>query len=198
MNEDQLRQALAAADPLRSAPLDVVTSPRALELLETTMDTQTRPPLWRRTSLVVAAAALVLLGGVGAVLADRSGTDTPVPRPTTTVALTVQSGLSSASCLPFDVTILRDMPVALRGTVVDVQPDRVTLDVDRWYKGGDAGRVTVATPDPNSSVSLDGVTFEQGRSFLLTATEGVVNGCGFSGPVSPELEQSYDQAFGTG
>ena len=193
MNEDRLREALAAADPLRAVPVDLITSPRALELLETTMDTQTRPPLRRRTSLVAAAAALVLTGGVGAaVLADRSGTVTP----TTTVALNVQSGLSSASCVPFDVKFLRDMPVALRGTVVDVQPDRVTLDVDRWYKGGTADRVTVATPDPNSSVSLDGVTFEQGNSYLLTATDGVINSCGFSGPVSPELEHSFDQAFG--
>jgi hypothetical protein len=66
---------------------------------------------------------------------------------------------------------------------------------DHWYKGGDADQITIAQPDPQSSVALDGVTFEQGKSFLLTVTNGTVNGCGFSGPATPQLQQSFKDAF---
>jgi hypothetical protein len=56
--------------------------------------------------------------------------------------------------------------------------------------------VTIAQPDPQSSVALDGVTFDVGRRYLLTATNGTVNGCGFSGPATADLERSYGEAFG--
>ena len=42
---------------------------------------------------------------------------------------------------------------------------------------------------------IGGVTFEPGQQYLITATDGVVNYCGFSGPVSPELQALFDQAF---
>jgi hypothetical protein len=56
--------------------------------------------------------------------------------------------------------------------------------------------VTIAQPDGQTSVALDGVSFEQGKRYLVAATEGTVNGCGFSGPATPELQKSYDEAFG--
>ncbi len=87
------------------------------------------------------------------------------------------------------------MPVALAGTVTEVQPEQVTVDVDRWYRGGDADVVTIAVQSGNS-VALDGVDFRQGERYLITATDGTVNGCGFSGPATPDLEQAFDQAFG--
>jgi hypothetical protein len=34
-----------------------------------------------------------------------------------------------------------------------------------------------------------------GQRYLLTATDGTVNGCGFIGPASPELEHAFAQAF---
>ena len=100
------------------------------------------------------------------------------------------------SCVPFDVKTLGDMPVALAGTVTAADPGKVTLTVDHWYKGGNADQVTIAQPDPQSSVALDGVSFEEGKRYLLTATNGTVNGCGFSGAATPDLEKSYQQAFG--
>ena len=101
-----------------------------------------------------------------------------------------------SSCLRFDVAILRDMPVAFAGTVTKLTDETVTLDVDRWYTGGTADRVTVSVPDTQTSIALDGVQFVDGKRYLLTATNGTVNGCGFSGPVTPELDQAYAQAFG--
>ena len=45
-------------------------------------------------------------------------------------------------------------------------------------------------------MALDGVELVAGEEYLLTATDGVVNGCGFSGPSTPELEAAFDEAFG--
>ncbi len=205
--DEELLARLSQADPAAGVVVDPVTSPQARQLLERTMQTldQTSPStapspaprrlggVVRRPALLAAAAGLVLVLGIGAALSDRP--DAPAPRPGTTLALQVAGGLSMSSCLPFDVAVLAQMPVALAGTVTEVEAGQVTLQVDRWYRGGDAMRVTVSQPDAASSVALDGVSFEQGKRFLLTATEGTVNGCGFSGPYSDELAASYEQAF---
>jgi hypothetical protein len=95
----------------------------------------------------------------------------------------------------FDVAILRGMPVAFAGTVSDISADTVTLDVDRWYKGGSAGQVAVTVASGQSSAALDGVDFAVGKSYLVAAADGTVSGCGLSGPASPELESAYDEAF---
>jgi hypothetical protein len=203
-----LRAQLAGIDPVGGLPVDPVTSPRAHSLLERTMQTiddvtEIAPPArsarWRRPALAAAAVVAIGLGAV--VVAANVGGDgaTPAPKPPTTLALTVQGGgggPSLGSCIMFDVNMLRDMPVALAGTVTAVDAGKVTLHVDRWYKGGDADQVTIAQPDGQTSVALDGVSFEQGKRYLVAATEGTVNGCGFSGPATPELQKSYDEAFG--
>jgi hypothetical protein len=209
-HDEQLRALLAELDPVGLAvPVDSVTGPRAQELLERIMQTTDEPTMldaehgrsrWRRPALMTAAAAAVVALGVGtAVVAANTGDNDsgPSTRPPTTLALSVPGGGPTlSSCLMFDVNVLRSMPVAFGGTVTAADAGKVTLKVDHWYKGGDADQVTVAQPDGQTSVALDGVEFEQGKSYLVAATEGTVNGCGFSGPASAELEQSYEQAFG--
>lgn len=206
MNDDDLRARLARVDPVRRLPADLTASPTAQEIRERimqTIDDTTTPtppavPRWRRPALVFAAAASVAAVAIGAaVFAGGDGGGTAPDRPKTTLALTAPSsggGATMSSCLAFDVSFLAQMPVALAGTVTEIGASSVTLDVDRWYKGGDADLVTVATPD-NTSVALDGVEFTQGGRFLVAAEEGTVNGCGFSGPATAELEQAYAEAF---
>jgi hypothetical protein len=203
---DDLRARLARIDPAAAGPVDPATSPRAQELLERTMQTLeplpvvrdlTRPPRWRRPALVAAAAVAAVGIALGAT--QLTSDDAPATKTPTTVALSAPAGgdgTTMSSCLMFDVAILRDMPVALAGTVVAQDADSVTLRVDRWYKGGSADQVRIATPQGTTSVALDGVAFEQGKRYLLTATDGTVNGCGYSGPATPELEKSYAEAFG--
>ena len=91
------------------------------------------------------------------------------------------------------------MPVAFAGTVTGVAPEQVTLEVDRWYRapaGGEVDVVTLTTPAATSSAVFDGVAFSSGDRFLVTATDGAVNGCGLSGPATAELEASFERAFG--
>lgn len=184
--QDELRARLAAADPARpGGPAHVVdespdvVSTRIEEAVMTTRVTHNptrsngdrsdaRPNAprsrWLAAAavivLVTAAAAAAVVGGVGDEARDsRSGR---------TVALTVPGADTMASCLPFDVGFLREMPLAFSGTATAVTDDEV---------------------------ALDGVEFAEGERYLVTATDGQVNGCGFSGRATPELTAAYQEAF---
>jgi len=56
---------------------------------------------------------------------------------------------------------------------------------------------TLVAPEGMEAL-IGGVTFEPGQQYLITATDGVVNYCGFSGPATPELQALFDQAFPAG
>jgi hypothetical protein len=43
---------------------------------------------------------------------------------------------------------------------------------------------------------IGSIDFQEGKSFLVSAYDGVVNYCGFSGEETPELRAVYDAAFG--
>ncbi len=150
----------------------------------------------RKPRLILGIAASVAVLGLGSVVAVNLDGGSPASAPTT-MALTAPGGDATMQmCMMLDAAALRPVPVALAGTVVEIADKTVTLDVDRWYKGGDAEQVTIALPPGDISPALiPGVDFVQGKSFLVSAAEGTVNGCGFSGPATPELTKIYDEAF---
>jgi hypothetical protein len=200
-DDDALRVSLGRLDPAPlSCSVDPPTSLRAHELLERAMnatthpapDALTPPPRWRRPAVLAAAAAVVAIG-VGAVLAGGGGGGAKAPvKGTSRIALQGQAGaLSLGSCVPFSVEVLRDMPVAFAATATSVAPEGVTLSVDHWYKGGTADQVTVATPVTSDSPG----EFVKGKHYLVTATEGTVNGCGYTGEATADLEKYFTQAF---
>lgn len=163
----------------------------------TTEQTHEEPvtaPRWRRPAVLTAAAVAVLAIGVGAVVAG-SGGGSSAARHRTTLALQAPApprpGMNA--CIRFSVDLLKDKPVAFSGTVTSVEPGLVTLDVDRWFKGGSADVVTVAVPDRNTAVGT--LEMVQGKRYLVSATDGIVNTCGYSGEATPDLEAAYEQAF---
>ncbi len=151
----------------------------------------------RRTPLLVAASALLALGLGAAIATAGGGGGKPTPvKHKTTLALKAPAGgggVSLGSCIMFSVGILKDMPLAFGGTVTDVGGGTVTLAVDRWFKGGSADVVTVAERPGNTSVGT--VEFFKGKRYLVTATNGTVNSCGYTGEASPDLERSFEDAF---
>jgi len=206
MNDDALRERLARLDPAAS-PADPVSSRWAHELLERTMandlsdhvDSPTAAAPGRRPgrlAVLSAAAAAAVVAGAAAVLAGGAGTGEDRPAQATTTRLSLPDPLAMSSCVVFSTDVLRDMPVAFAGTVTSVEGDTVTLDVTHWYKGGSADAVVLETPGEHTSASLDAVQLEDGKDYLVTATEGTVNGCGFSGPATAELSRAFDEAFG--
>jgi hypothetical protein len=70
----------------------------------------------------------------------------------------------------------------------------VTLDVDEWFKGGDADQVTLEA-EPGMEALIGGIPFTVGETYLITANGGTVNYCGFSGPSTPEFRASFEAAF---
>jgi hypothetical protein len=200
MDED-LRARLARIDPARRLS-ELTASPheireRVMQTIEdTTTDVPAAAPRRRRYALVAGAAASVAAIAVVAAVATGGG-NAPKPKhvPTTLALKGPAGGPVMRSCIQFSVDILRDMPVAFAGTVADVTPQSVTINVDRWYKGGTAEQVTVATAAGTTSVALDGVEFTKGARYFVAATDGTVNACGYSGPASAELETAYGEAF---
>jgi len=155
-----------------------------------------RPPAGdprpRRLWLAAAAAVVVAAAAGGALLAG-SGDDGPdASEPPLELALGASDTM--ASCLPTSAELLADMPVAFAATATEVEGETVTLTVDRWYAGGDSDTVVLDAPSGMEAL-IDGFAFEEGAEYLVSATGGTVNFCGFSGPATDELRALYDEAF---
>lgn len=158
-------------------------------------DQRSRPGVdRRRTAVIVGAAAVAAAAAVGVGLA----TGAFGPRAATGDALELSlpdTGGAMASCLPFTVDHLADMTPAFGGTVTAVTDDRVTLDVDRWYTGGNASTVVLEIPPGAHAALIGEIDFRVGGQYLITASEGSVNMCGYSGEATPEMEAAFDAAF---
>jgi len=210
ISDDDLRARLSLIDPLStSVPVDPSTSPRAQDILERVMTAQIHDKSkkgtdrrWRKPALLTTAAAAVIALGIVALSIASGGPATP-PKAKTTLALNLPGGgsVQSQSCIQFSIPFLRDMQMAFSGTAITVSEGTVALAVDHWYKGGTADVVTLTatgtapTPTTRAAVSIDGVVFAQGKRYLVTATNGTVNGCGFTGEATAELEKSFAEAF---
>lgn len=195
MNDDGLRDRLARLDPISASDrVDPITSDRARALMEDIMDTSTTPkPATSRPVLRWATGfAIVAVALVGAALLRSPDATTTGPP----MQLATPAGTQMMSCMPFDTAILADMSPAFEGTVTDVTGSVATLTVDHWYTGGDAATVEIQF-QPGLEALIATPDFEVGSRYLITAADGVVNGCGYSGLATPELEAAFAEAFGS-
>ena len=138
--------------------------------------------------LVVAAAFFAFTRGFGD---DGAGTDAGAE---TNLDLSAGAGDTLASCLAFSEDILADMPVALLGTARSVQGETVVLDVDRWFTAGHADTVTLHA-EAGMEALIGGIAFVEGTEYVVTATDGKVNYCGYTAEATPELLASFESAF---
>ena len=139
-----------------------------------------RPIAW-----VAAAMAIVVVASFALL---NSGGSTPL------MLSAGESDPALMSCLPFSVDILDDMDVAFEGTVTNIDGDQLTLDVVTWYRGGDSEQVQITAPLGMEAL-IGGIAFEVGGDYLISATNGVVNYCGYTGVATPEFRAAFDQAF---
>ncbi len=196
MTNDDLRKRLAKSNPTPpTEPVDPITSDRARALMEDIMTTETSAPRvdQRRVRMIgaVAAALVVVIGGA-AILGGGNSTD-PASNPP--LVLTANGGDAMASCLPFDVEILKEMSPAFGGKVIGLTDSVATIEVDRWFTGGDAAVVEIQYT-PGFEALIGTPSLEVGQRYLITATDGVVNGCGYSGIATADYEASFVEAFG--
>jgi len=135
---------------------------------------------------------VVILLGVGVVA--LGGDDDPASTPTV-LALSGSTEDALASCLPVTADVMATFPVDFAGTATAVSEGVATLEVTRWYRGGDADVVEISAP-PAQPALVGGVDIVPGGDYLITAQEGSVSVCGFSGEATPELEAIFAEAFG--
>jgi hypothetical protein len=198
---DQLRRRLARLDPMHpgvgTEPLTTESSRILLEEIMSTPVTEQTPAAPEKKPnrwLVGVAAAAALVLAVGGAIALIGGGEDPVASGPP-VELTAGGEDPMAMCIVFSVEELAKAPLAFEGTVSSVEGETITLDVDQWFKGGDASQVVLHAPAGMEAL-IAGIPFEAGSQYLITAYDGNVNYCGFSGPSTPELRTAYEQAFG--
>jgi hypothetical protein len=199
---DELRERLARLDPMHSdVPTEPTTKESSRELLETIMSTPTKQPterspdksrrVWTVAVAAVAALVLAVAGGLSLV----GGEETP---PATALELNAGGEDVMASCIMFSPEELeRVAEIAFEGTVTAVDADTITLTVDTWFRGDEAGEVVLHAPQGMEAL-IGGIPFEMGGQYLITAQGGNVNYCGFSGPSTPELRAGFETAFAQG
>jgi hypothetical protein len=134
-----------------------------------------------------AAAAVVVVAGIVGAMALGGGSEP--------LALTAGAEDPTQMCIVFSVEELAKAPVAFEGTVTSVDGETVSLTVDHWFAGGEADEVVVTGPAGMEAL-IGGIPFTAGETYLITAYDGTVNYCGFSGPATPELRASFEAAFG--
>lgn len=160
--------------------------------------THGRSPL---TWLVVAAVALVIVGaGLLALFGGESDdTDSPADAPSagdTSHAVELLVSAPAERCMLPNVRVLRQQELAFDGVVRSVAGGHATLDPDRFYVGGETDAVVVKAPDGDLQALLAAVDFREGDRYLVSATDGRVTLCGFSGPYTDDLAELYAEAFG--
>lgn len=170
--------------------------------------------------LVAAAAVLVIGGGTWAGVRLTDGDDPTGPTaiapgstaPTADPGGAGDSGAApqdpaprlslpegagaTARCMVPSAQVLRDQEVAFEGTAVEVGEETVTLEVGEWFRGGDAATVEVETVDETLQQVVVAPDFVEGRTYLVSASDGLVTLCGFSEEADDGLRVLYDRAFG--
>jgi hypothetical protein len=201
--KDELRERLARLDPMHSGvPTEPTTSGSSQELLEKIMSTPIKEkveptPAPRRTWTIAIAAVAALVIAVAGGLALTGDDDAPVAAGPP-LELTAGGEDIMASCIAFSPEALDDVAeLAFAGTVTAVDGDVVTLTVDEWYRGGDAGEVVLNAPQGMEAL-IGGIPFAVGDAYLVSAQGGSVNYCGFSGAATPELRAGFEAAFVNG
>jgi hypothetical protein len=194
MDERELRKRIKALDPMthgvEARPVDEIVSQEMLEgIMEHPVESTRNGPAFYL--LAAAAVAALVIGGVALFNGDTAEPDVVASPP---LELSLGESDTLASCLAPSAEVLADTPLAFAGTATSVDGEKVTLTVDEWFVGGDAGTVELSAP--GGLVALTGgIDFVQGEQYLISAYDGTVNYCGFSGPVTPELQAMYDEAF---
>ena len=144
------------------------------------------------------AAAVAAILGLGAVGVSVLNGDDAAPTASEALVLTAgpDTSLAGGSCPVLEPAMLSINTVAYKGTVTSIDGSTVELTVDDAYVGTDAETAQLNAPEGMEALT-GGVAWEVGGEYLVAAIDGSVQYCAQSGPVSPELQAIYDEAFGS-
>lgn len=202
----ELRERLSRLDPMHSGvPTESTTTESSQELLETIMNTDIKETpekpagSSRRLATVAVAAVAALVLAVAGGIAIYGNEDAPPTASETPLELSTGEDNALGSCIMFSPGELdRVAEIAFEGTVTEVDGDTVTLTVDRWFRGGDDVSQVVLRAPQGLQALIDGIAFEVGEQYLISAQGGTVNYCGFSGLSTEQLRSGFEAAFAQG
>jgi hypothetical protein len=173
----------------------------------------------RATWLVAAAAVAAIAAGGAFAVAGLTGGDAGAPQADQPAASTIPStsdqtnGKTDANtpvagqtteltvaangrCVAEPTAeMLAQYDQAFEGTVTSVEGDTITLDTTAVYQGQVGETVTVTAPPNTLEARANPIHFEPGGTYLLSAYQGSVSMCGFSGAATQELQSLYQKAF---
>lgn len=98
-------------------------------------------------------------------------------------------------CAVPSVDLLRTQDTAFEGTVTEVGEGTATLEVDTWYAGEETEQVRVSAPSREIVDLLLAVDFQEGGTYLVSASDGQVSLCGLSAEKDDLLTGLYDEAY---
>lgn len=207
------------------APADQAAVSELLEdIMSTDLDArpdtaEATPRRGRTTWLVAAAAATVIAGAAGLALSALDSGSDPAPSAgpaPTAPAPSAGSGVSTVDpgagtgagtteltaptttpgrCAAPSAAFIAAQQQAFEGTVTAIEGDRVTLQTSEVFTGEVGQTVVVDAPAAAMQSLIQSTQFEVGGTYLVSATDGQVAVCGFSGRADGELQGIYDQAF---
>jgi hypothetical protein len=223
--DDDLRALLRSGDPARSlSPADPAALANLLgDIMSADLDLRPETDSGGRdtgthgrnrlTWLVAAAAAAVIAGVGGYALSGLGGNGSGAPTAGGSPSSSEDAGLEAGAPLPGVTTQLTgEVPDGLRcapagagfigagtqafeGTVTSIEGETVTLQTTDVFTGEVGETVQVTAPPDQIGALIQAVDFKEGKTYLVSATDGTVAVCGNSGPATGELRSLYDQAF---
>jgi len=194
-------EALRRADPLDRLEVPTDTSEahaRALfqEITDmTTTETQEPAPRRLPNRTIGWAAAAALAVAAAAIGAYALFVDKAEPR---IVGGEPVGGGGMAMCIQYDDGILAEQDTAFDGTLTAIDGDRVTFEVNHWFRGGDAAEISYDAEGlvGGVTVAMDGIPFEVGERYLVSANDGYLWSCGYTVTFDSDLADHWAELFG--
>lgn len=153
----------------------------------------------QRHRALLLALGCFLVAGLLAACGDDGGqaSESPTAEPDgdQPLDLDLGEGDALASCLPVDAETLSEMAPAFKATATEVDGETVTLTVDTWYAGADRAEAVELHATQGLEALIGGIDFQVGEQYLISATQGSVNYCGYSGPADATLTALFEEAF---
>ena len=131
-------------------------------------------------------------GGVAVVPTGTPGEPTAQP---TDIGGGIGGGGGLASCLVYDPASLPMFDLAFDGTVVAVNGDQITFQVNTDFKGGAGDTITLTSAQGDTALVGPGIDFEVGGRYLVSGAGSDVNHCGFTLPYSDVDAAAWAAAF---
>lgn len=201
--DPELLGLLRRVDPAHSLPPSTpgdLTRLAAAALAADAVEPGAHRPARTRWLTLAAAAALVLIGVTVSFSSISGDNSTPVADAPTDVApaptLLLVPAVTTSRCAVPSAELLTQQQVAFEGVVTSLADGTATLDTTTVFTGEVADQVEVTAPSARLGALLSAVQFEQGRSYLVSATDGQVALCGYSAAATPDLRALYQQSFG--